>query len=132
MPNIPAMRATPIDGPASALLVDIPQTTGGRGDARGWRRVVAHVVGIVSGRSFAIRTDDSLQTGPPPTRITRTVSTLNGGMLDGRGVSAFPIFAGNAYIPHMPSTPYRKDNANPYRSVDDAVSIPATYAGNPQ
>lgn len=132
MPNIPAMRATPIDGPATSLLVAVPQTTGGRGDARGWRRAIAHVVGIISGRSFAIRTDDSLQTGPPPTRITRTIATLNGGTLDGHGIASFPIFASGAYIPHQPSTPFRKDNANPYKSVDDGVVIPATYAGNPQ
>jgi hypothetical protein len=131
MPNLPAMPAQgPIDGNATAIVTAIPSTTGGIGDARNWRRVIKLVQGIIAGRSAVITTDESLQIGPPPERIRRISATLNGGMV-GNGINSFPGTAGEAYIPHIPSLPFRKDNATAYRGIDDNAVIPATYAGNP-
>jgi len=130
MPNLPAMPATPVDLNATRIVVALPQTTGGRGEARGWRRALQTLVGVLSNRTFAIRTDHSLQMGPPPVSIRRTFSVLTGGSIDGKGTTTFPAFGNAAYIPHNPTLVSRA-NAIPYRGIDDAVTIPATYAGNP-
>lgn len=132
MPNLPAWPAKPVDGSATALIVAVPSTTGGHGEARGWKRAVRSIASIRAGRSAVIVTDESLHTGPPPVGVRRTTSTLNGGAVDGHGLATFPVFASGAYIPHAPSTPNRGANATPYRGIDDGVTIPATYAGNPQ
>ena len=132
MPNLPSIPAKTIDGNASQILPYIPTTTGGFGDARGWRRAVRSITALIAGRSFALRTDDAIQTGPPPSGVRRLDSDKSGGYLDSRGVGTFPIHANSAYIPHMPTIVNRGLNPTPYRTVDDAVTIPATYAGNPQ
>lgn len=138
MPDIPAVpaRGSPYVGGLDVnsgegatqnpiILVDNPQ----RGDARSWWRRVLRFMAPSGGRSEVLTTDAELQTGAAPLRIVRTLTDQRGKT----GPLTNALYTGSyAYIPGMDISNKNAGKAvGGLRTMDDNVSIPAIYSGNP-
>lgn len=100
----------------------------------GWRKnprkdIVATPAGD---RSTVVnaRTQDDLQTGPAPGRITRILSGNYTGYTGPRQQPFFPATQDAAWVVHL-RPPKLTNPAVKYRTYGDGASVPAVYAGNP-
>lgn len=136
MPDLPAMRSKPapyqggVDpataSPSGEPFISNPQ----RGDARNWMRRVASIFAPSGNRNAVRTTDDTFQEQRAPFRIPRLFTTGRG--LTGPNTDGLPLTGSWAYIPgqDMSTKDAGRIRLMP-RTSDDAVSIPAIYAGNP-
>ncbi len=133
LPAQPA-KASPYDrgpDPASASIAGVPFIVNpARVDARNWLRKVASIFAPSGGRSGVITTDESLQDKRAPLRIPRALFTGRG--LTGPNINIVQDTGSWAYIPGQDISTRNAGKAVPaMRTVDDSISIPAIYAGNP-
>lgn len=136
MPDLPAQRAkpSPYDGgvdPPTASPASVPFISNPfRGDARNWLRGVARIFAPSGNRNAVRTTDESFQEQRAPFRIPRTLFSGRG--LTGPNIDIVPDTGSWAYIPGQDiSTKNAGKAVVAPRSSDDAITIPAIYAGNP-
>lgn len=139
MPSNPAQRAipspyesrTPTGDAAERSRTDVPFIVNPpRVDAFNWLRRVARIFAPSGGRTFVRTTDDSFQEQRAPLRIPRAL--FSGMGKTGPNTNILQDTGSWAYIPGQDISLKSAGRAVPMlRTIDDGVSIPAVYAGNP-
>ncbi len=136
MPDLPAARAkaAPYDrgpdprtesAPDDPFIVNPP-----RGDARNWLQKISRIFAPSGNRNAVRTTDDSFQEQRAPLRIPRLLTTGRG--LTGPNINIVPDTGSWAFIPGQDISLKSYGKATPaLRLSDDAVTIPAIYAGTP-
>ena len=136
MPDLPAQRAkaSPYDQPNDPRTTSIGNdpfvTNPYRGDARNWQRKVSRIFAPSGGRNSVRTTDDSFQEQRAPLRVPRTMFMGRG--LTGPNINIIQETGSWAFIPGQDISLKSYGKAVPtIRTMDDSVTIPAIYAGNP-
>jgi hypothetical protein len=139
MPDLPAQPAKPspydrgtgshaAESQAKEPIAFI--TNPPRVDAFNWIRRVASIFAPSGGRTFVKRTDDAFQDQRAPLRIPRAL--FSGMGKTGPTINIIPDTGSWAFIPGQDiSTKNAGRAVAALRSSDDAITIPAIYAGNP-
>lgn len=89
--------------------------------------------GAPAGRSAVLTTDEQLQIAAAPERIDRLNRANNIGKI-GPDVNTFPMTYGTEYVGSQPLVHVAQGvSLTPLAagSIDDTVSVPAVFAGNP-
>lgn len=139
MPDLPAQPAKPSpydSGTGSHTSESTARepiafiTNPPRIDARNWIRRVASIFAPSGGRTFVKRTDDAFQDQRAPLRIPRAL--FSGMGKTGPNINILQNTGSWSFIPGQDiSTRNAGKVAVQLRVIDDNVSIPAIYAGNP-
>jgi hypothetical protein len=142
-PGQPLGWDAPIETPPIiAFSTDDPAYDGAEGtiiQTRDWPPNPSHdSLSPSVGHKEQLRTDGSLQLGPGPGRILRSVPARIWGIANAstgqRGTEA--SYDGNSashdYLPHIPVARQALGVKGPQKLSDDNAVIPAVYAGNPR
>lgn len=111
----------------------LPFLTSAGATVAGWRKNLKTRVSSPPGdRSTIVNsvTQNDLNTGPAPGRISRDFDQRWTGYSGPRQIASFPATQDDAYVIHLRV----RKMTNPtlrYRTYGDYASVPAVYAGNP-
>lgn len=111
---------------------DVWRAAGSPGYGRAWPNASADIPREPgAGRSAAMPTDASLQTGPAPGRIARINETRMGGLSAAGIMASFPYDGNFGYIPHTKIGKLTTGTVPLSRTIADDAWVAAVYAGNP-
>jgi hypothetical protein len=85
-----------------------------------------------AGREEVLQTDQQLQTGTPPQKVTRLLFANNTGTTLGQHAGGFPETQDDAVIVHQLVSRRQSQAVLTPPTFDDGAFIPAVYVGNPR